>query len=85
MMQVANGYRRPIPDNWPSAIRTLVASCWAEQPSQRPKMTLVAKTLANVLQQPNEMGKLALGARGNSGKRMSASKGTNSKGCCAIM
>ena len=85
MAQVANGYRRPIPGNWPSAIRTLVASCWAEQPSQRPKMTLVAKTLADVLQQPNEMAKLTLGARSNSGNHLSASGGSNSKGCCIIM
>ena len=47
--QVSEGYRRPIPEDWPEDIRRLVADCWAAQAMERPPMRQVAMRLANFL------------------------------------
>ncbi len=78
--QVANGYRRPIPSMWPSALRTLIETCWAEQPEKRPSMKLVFRTLTDLSKRPDDLQKLS--PRGSSGmSRM----GSDKKGCCVVM
>ena len=47
--QVSEGYRRPIPEDWPEDIRRLVADCWAAQAMERPPMRQVATRLADFL------------------------------------
>lgn len=51
-MQVSEGYRRPIPEDWPAAIRELVADCWAARPDARPPMRQVAERLVDFLGSP---------------------------------
>jgi len=36
--RVASGARSPIPDDWPPAVASLVAECWAQEPERRPGM-----------------------------------------------
>ncbi|KAG2482383.1 hypothetical protein HYH03_018679 [Edaphochlamys debaryana] len=43
--KVSTGYRPPIPEAWPDAVRELVAQCWAQEPAQRPPMSDVRARL----------------------------------------
>jgi len=43
--KVARGYRVPIPSRWPEPVRELVASCWAQEPEDRPSMDDVARMI----------------------------------------
>ncbi|DBB04448.1 TPA: hypothetical protein ACH3X1_012928 [Trebouxia sp. C0004] len=82
--KVANGYRRPIPSMWPSALRTLIDTCWAEQPEKRPGMKLVVRTLTDLSKRPDELHKLS--PRGSSGmSRMGSGLSGSKKGCCVVM
>ena len=47
--QVSEGYRRPLPEDWPEDIRRLVADCWAAKAMDRPPMRQVATRLADFL------------------------------------
>ena len=40
-MQVASGYRRPLPELWPEGLKMLVGDCWAQEPMLRPSMAAV--------------------------------------------
>ena len=44
-VQVAHGYRRPMPLHWGQALATLVSSCWAQDPDYRPSAREVTLTL----------------------------------------
>ena len=81
-MQVANGYRRPIPAMWPSSLRTLIEMCWAAQPDRRPGMKLVVRTLTDLQKQPDDLRKLS--PQGSSG-RMRSGTSSGQKGCCVVM
>ena len=35
-MQVAQGYRRPLPEAWPEILRDLVKRCMEQEPRERP-------------------------------------------------
>ncbi|KAK9836337.1 hypothetical protein WJX81_006653 [Elliptochloris bilobata] len=47
--KVSEGYRRPIPDDWPEDIKRLVEDCWAAEANDRPPMRQVAMRLADFL------------------------------------
>lgn len=82
-VQVANGYRRPIPSQWPSSLRTLIGTCWAEVPEKRPAMKLVLRTLTDLQSQPEQLRNLdPKGGGGISGRIGSAG---HNKGCCVVM
>jgi len=36
MLQVAEGYRRPLPESWPPELKGIVTACMAQQPRDRP-------------------------------------------------
>ncbi len=42
---VASGFREKIPDEMPDAIQKLVASCWAQDPNERPTITNIVEIL----------------------------------------
>ena len=46
---MSEGYRRPIPEDWPDDIRRLVADCWAAKALERPSMRQVVTRLADFL------------------------------------
>ena len=83
-VQVANGYRRPIPSMWPSALRVLIETCWAGQPDKRPSMKLVVRTLADLQKRPDDL--LKLNPKGGISRSVGSSSGVNS-GCssCVVM
>ena len=82
-VQVANGYRRPIPSQWPSSLRTLIGTCWAEVPERRPAMKLVLRTLTDLQSQPEQLRNLdPKGGAGMTGRMSSAA---HNKGCCVVM
>lgn len=82
--KVANGYRRPIPSMWPSALRVLIETCWAGQPDKRPSMKLVVRTLADLQKRPDDL--LKLNPKGGTSRSGGSSSGVNS-GCssCVVM
>ena len=89
-MQVANGYRRPIPPQWPSSLRTLVETCWAMTPEKRPAMKLVLKTLKDLQNQPEQLRMLDPKGGGGGLARMNSARSMihrpgNNKGCCVVM
>lgn len=43
--QVADGFRMPIPEEWPQSIKSLIQDCWSGRPSKRPTMKQVARRL----------------------------------------
>lgn len=47
--QVANGYRPPIPEEWPDSVADLVEDCWCQEPDLRPSMKEVAERLKDIL------------------------------------
>lgn len=82
--KVANGYRRPIPSNWPSALRTLIETCWAGQPERRPSMKLVVRTLSDLHKQPDELRKLDPKGFSPSMPKLKSATGGD-QGCCVVM
>jgi len=36
LLQVAEGYRRPLPESWPPELKVIVTACMAQQPRDRP-------------------------------------------------
>ncbi len=45
---VAAGHREDLPAYWPTGLKALVASCWAQDPSQRPSFDTVLTQLYNL-------------------------------------
>lgn len=43
--KVANGHREFIPPNWPAQVKSLINSCWAQDPVKRPGFKEVLKQL----------------------------------------
>jgi len=69
---------------WPSALRTLIETCWAEQPEKRPGMKLVVRTLTDLSKRPDDLHKLS--PQGSSGvSRMGSGLSGSKKGCCVVM
>lgn len=48
------GLRPSIPDDWPPALRTLISSCWAKNPSVRPTISSVNAQLRELQQKASE-------------------------------
>lgn len=44
-LQVAGGYRRPLPDFIPEPLRQLISECWAQDAKDRPAITDVMDRL----------------------------------------
>jgi len=72
---VANGYRRPIPDNWPADVVTLIESCWDEDAPDRPSISRVVGYMAKL----EEDGTLAAWETAHGRPAKSAPEG-----CCSI-
>jgi len=49
---VLEGKRLPIPEACPTVFRTLMESCWAQNPDQRPEFTTVLAVLGSSLGDP---------------------------------
>lgn len=47
--KVVEGYRPPIPSEWPESVASLIKGCWAANPDDRPSMTEVATALKQIL------------------------------------
>lgn len=45
---VRDGYRLPIPDDWPEELKILIQECWKDDPKERPSMKSVAARLMNL-------------------------------------
>ena len=45
MNEVMNGGRPKIPENTPSRLRSLISSCWAQNPQDRPTFDMIVKAL----------------------------------------
>ena len=77
-MQVAGGYRRPLPNYIPEPLRELITECWAQNPKDRPPITEVVDRLTAFQETPQQ---LSNGA-GKSHKGEDSAK----KGCsCNVM
>eukprot|EP00803_Ostreobium_quekettii_P008647 evm.model.scf_300.2 EVM.evm.TU.scf_300.2 scf_300:43408-50945(-) len=46
--RVAHGFREPILQHWPPAVRDLISQCWSQDPKQRPTMGVVLEKLADI-------------------------------------
>lgn len=46
--EVADGYRMPIPEEWPQPIKKLIEDCWNGSPSLRPSMQEVVNRLEEI-------------------------------------
>ena len=76
-MQVAGGYRRPLPDFVPEALRELITECWAQNPKERPPITEVVDQLYTLQRAPTILA--------NGAVKGDQVKGPAKKGCCTIM
>lgn len=47
--KVSQGYRPPIPQNWPEPLRELVADCWHQEPETRPTMSRIKERLQKMM------------------------------------
>ena len=74
-MQVAGGYRRPLPSFIPEPLRELITECWAQNPKDRPPITEVVDRLTAFQEAPQQ---LSSGA----GKSHKGEESAN-KGCCS--
>lgn len=52
-IDAAAGHRPEQPEEWPAALRQLMAECWAQDPAERPSQRAVMERLA-VMQRPDE-------------------------------
>jgi hypothetical protein len=46
--RVAAGFRPEVPRRWPHALRSLITSCWAQEPAARPSFDTVLQVLQEV-------------------------------------
>jgi hypothetical protein len=47
-MQVAGGYRRPLPQYVPQQVRELISKCWAQEAHARPDIAAVLNCLKHI-------------------------------------
>lgn len=46
--ETANGFRLPIPADWPAPVRTLVEDCWAQRSSKRPSFATIERRIEEI-------------------------------------
>ena len=46
--ETANGFRLPIPVDWPAPVRTLIEDCWAQKSSKRPSFATIERRLGEL-------------------------------------
>ena len=76
-MQVAGGYRRPLPNFIPEPLRELITECWAQSPKDRPPITEVVDRLTAFQKAPQ--------LPSNGAGQVHEGKGPAKKGCCTVM
>ena len=76
--QVAGGYRRPLPEYLPEAMRQIISECWAQESRQRPNISEVVDRLTG-LQRPRQPA--AANGPNYEGKGTPAQQKT----CCVVM
>lgn len=74
-VQVAGGYRRPLPGYIREPLRELITECWAQNPKDRPPITEVVDRLVEAKDAQKPL------TNGKSHGPQAATK----KGCCACM
>lgn len=46
--ETANGFRLPIPVDWPALVRSLIEDCWAQKSSKRPSFATIERRLEEI-------------------------------------
>ncbi|KAL0045432.1 hypothetical protein WJX82_006390 [Trebouxia sp. C0006] len=46
--ETANGFRLPLPVNWPAAVLSLINDCWAQRSSKRPSFATIERRLQEI-------------------------------------
>ena len=46
--ETANGYRLPVPRNWPAAVVSLIQDCWAQRSSKRPSFATIERRIQDI-------------------------------------
>jgi hypothetical protein len=85
-MQVAGGYRRPLPKNLSPEMRGLITDTWAQDPHARPSMAQVLEWLLQMQHSGGANGHSAgpkAQPRGEGGGGQGGPAGAK-KGCCII-
>lgn len=44
----ANGFRLPLPVNWPASVLSLINDCWAQRSSKRPSFATIERRLQEI-------------------------------------
>ncbi len=76
--QVAGGYRRPLPEYLPEALRQIITECWAQNSGQRPNISDVVDRLT-ALRKPRQP------TVANGASREEKSTPAQQKACCVVM
>lgn len=76
-MQVAGGYRRPLPKFIPEPLQALITECWAQNPKDRPPITEVVDRLTAFQKAPE--------LPSNGAGRNHQGENPAKKGCCSVM
>ncbi|CAK0785797.1 hypothetical protein CVIRNUC_009008 [Coccomyxa viridis] len=76
--KVAGGYRRPLPEYLPEALRQIITECWAQNSGQRPNISDVVDRLT-ALRKPRQP------AVANGASREEKSTPAQQKACCVVM
>ena len=76
--QVAGGYRRPLPEYLPEALRQIITECWAQNSGQRPNISDVVDRLT-ALRRPRQP------AVANGASREEKGVPAQQKACCVAM
>ena len=77
-VQVAGGYRRPLPSFIPAPLRELITECWAQSQQDRPPITEVVDRLTAFQKGPQ------LPVSNGAGKDHHAESSAK-KRCCTVM
>ncbi len=46
--ETANGFRLPLPVNWPAPVLSLIQDCWAQRSSKRPSFATIERRLQEI-------------------------------------
>lgn len=79
-MQVADGYRRPLPKNLSPEMRGLITDTWAQDPHGRPSMAQVLERLLQ-MQHGGSANGHSTGSKAHEGGGQGSSAGAK-QGCC---
>ena len=66
MIQIISGARPSIPVSAPKALKTLITTCWHQNPDMRPSFSQIVQDLKNIDLSPNARSGIKIGARENS-------------------